>query len=86
MNARMGDLIDVLTNWRQCEVCRSSGYEWHETSGGEYIEHGCTACGGSGYEECPPPDPAEYRANEDVSGDDRTELVEELYRLRGGTL
>ena len=79
----MDDLIDALTNWQCCQHCQGSGYDWHETSSGEYIEHACLVCGGSGAEDCPPPDPADYRASEDVAGDDRTALVEELYRLRG---
>lgn len=82
---RIAELIDALSCWRLCPSCDGTGECWHETAGGD-VWYTCPECDGSGADECPPPDPADYQPDWDVSGEDRTALVEELYRLRGGRL
>ena len=78
--ARMDQLMTELANWRRCPDCYGAGRYAVEAFEGYTFEQPCTC--GTGRVECMPPDPAEYRPDDDITGEDRTELVEELYVLR----
>lgn len=83
---RIETLEGMLTNWRTCRQCDGHGAVDRPLANGDTITHTCLSCQGGRMEQCGAPDPADYQPQYDATHSDRTALVEELYRLKGGRL